>query len=145
MWYVYITDEKGERFNPVAWVITYLTEVFRKHDCSYAKWSHYFVMSFQIIISLEKEGTGLLVHRNGSFHRNQLSSLWCDMFTTLMRKVRDLILLQERSHTWRMYQSATAASQNEVINLWCHSRLSSPLQGKGTGLIIHRNVFFHQK
>ena len=32
MWYLYIADEKGERFNAVAWRITYLTEVFRKRD-----------------------------------------------------------------------------------------------------------------
>ena len=33
MWYLYICDEKGERFNPVAWRITYLMEIFTKRDC----------------------------------------------------------------------------------------------------------------
>ena len=33
MSYLYIADEKGERFNPVAGVITYLTEALTKPDC----------------------------------------------------------------------------------------------------------------
>ena len=33
MWYLYITDEKGERFCLVAGVIQYLTEVFTKRNC----------------------------------------------------------------------------------------------------------------
>ena len=57
-------------------------------------------------------------------------SLWCNIFTLLMRKVRDLILLHQSSPIWpRYWQSATAASQNWVINLW---------------LLIHRHVSFHQ-
>ena len=69
-------------------------------------------MLFQILISLEEDGTGLVIHRNWYFHRNELSPLWCDLFTSLMRKVRDLFFLQEGSRSWRSYSpSATAASQ----------------------------------
>ena len=52
--------------------------------------------------------------------------LSCDIFTPLMKKVRDFVLLQEPSCTWwRHSASINAASQNEVIHLWCNSRLSS--------------------
>ena len=43
------------------------------------------------------------------------SSVMCDIFTSLMRKVRDLIFLQAGSHT--NLPNATAASQNEVIHV----------------------------
>ena len=33
MWYIYIADEKGEKFNLVPGRITYLMEVFTKRDC----------------------------------------------------------------------------------------------------------------
>ena len=39
----------------------------------------------------------------------------CDIFTSLMRKVRDLIFLQAGSRTY--LPKATAASQNEVIHV----------------------------
>ena len=43
-----------------------------------------------------------------------------------MKKVRDFVLLQEPLCTWRRHSaSINAASQNEVIHLWCNSRLSS--------------------
>ena len=55
MWYISIADDKGERFNPVPGVIQYLTAEFTKRDCWYPKLSYWFVMSFQIIISLEED------------------------------------------------------------------------------------------
>ena len=33
MWYVYNADEKGERFNPVAGTIPYLTDVSERNCC----------------------------------------------------------------------------------------------------------------
>ena len=39
----------------------------------------------------------------------------CDIFTSLMRKVRDLIFLQAGSRTY--LPNATAASKNEVIHV----------------------------
>ena len=33
MSYVYITDDKGETFNPVGGVVTYFMEVLTKRDC----------------------------------------------------------------------------------------------------------------
>ena len=39
----------------------------------------------------------------------------CDIFTSLMRKVRDLIFLQAASRTY--LPNATAASKNEVIHV----------------------------
>ena len=43
------------------------------------------------------------------------SSVMCDIFTSLMRKVRDLIFLKAGSRTY--LPNATTASQNEVINV----------------------------
>ena len=60
-----------------------------------------------------------------TFLPNEVIPLWCCVFTSLMKKVRDLILLQEGSRTWWRYQSTTAASQHKVINLWWYSRFSS--------------------
>ena len=79
-------------------------------------------MSFQIIISLGEHRTGLFIHSNGCFHPNEVIPLWCDIFTSLMKKVRDYFLLQEGSRTYS--PNVTLASQNEVIHLWCNSRLS---------------------
>ena len=43
------------------------------------------------------------------------SSVMCDIFTSLMRKVRDLIFLEAGSRTY--LPNATAATQNEVIHV----------------------------
>ena len=37
VWYLYIADEKGDRFNPVPGVITYLMEAFTKTGLLLAK------------------------------------------------------------------------------------------------------------
>ena len=125
MWYIDIADEKAERFCLPAGVILYLTQVFTKRECCWPKWSYLFVMSFQIIIWFQEDRTSLLMHSNWCFHRNELSPLWCHIFMLLMRKERDLIFLNEGTGIWRRYQSATAASQNKVIYLWCISWFSS--------------------
>ena len=74
---------------------------------------------FNVIAGNITQYTGLLTQRNNSCCTNDVSALWCDIFTSVMRKVRDLIMLQEGFPTWRTYQSATAARQNEVVPLWC--------------------------
>ena len=33
-------------------------------------------MLFQIVMWLEEDGTWLVIHRNGSFHQNEVSYLW---------------------------------------------------------------------
>ena len=72
-------------------------------------------MSLQEIIT---KYTGLFTKRNNSCSPNEVSGLWCDIFTSVMRKVRDLIFLRQKSHTWWKYwPNVTAARQNEVVPL----------------------------
>ena len=128
MWYLHIADEKCERFNYVAQVIMYLMQVFTKYHWCKPKWSDSFVMSVHIVIWFQEYGTGLLIHKNGYHDRNEVSPLLCNIFTSLMRKVRDIVLFQEGFRTYS--PNATPASKNEVIHLWCNSRFSS--HGKKT-------------
>ena len=72
---------------------------------------------------LQQKQKWLLIHGNGSFLPNEVIPVSCDIFTSLMKNMRDLIFLQEESRTYSL--NATATSQKEVINLWCDSRLSS--------------------
>ena len=46
---------------------------------------------------LEEDRTGLVFHRNGSFHQNEMSPILCVMFASLMKKVRALIILEAGS------------------------------------------------
>ena len=70
MSYIYIADNKGERFCLVAGVIQYFTGAFTKARLLLAKLSHLFVMYLQIIISLHENVTGLVINRNGFFYQN---------------------------------------------------------------------------
>ena len=81
---------------------------------------------FPVIAEIITKYTGLFTQRNSTCCTNEVIPLSCDIFTPLMKKVRDFVLLQEPSCTWRRHSaSINAASQNEVIHLWCNSRLSS--------------------
>ena len=90
MWYLYITDENGDRFNLLTATATSQNEVIYLW-CNYRFSSHW-----------TKDGTGPLMHSKGSLLRNEVIPLACDIFTSLMRKVTDLFLLQEESPIWRV-------------------------------------------
>ena len=95
-------------------------------------------------MSLDKDGTAILSNSNGCLLRNEVIHLWCDIFTSLITKVRDFVLLQESYSIWRRYSpNGTTASKNGMIHLWCNSRLSSHfLQQNRTWLLIYRNGSF---
>ena len=83
----------------------------------------FFCDVIQDFVSLQEiitKYTGLFTQRNHSCCTNEVSGLWCHIFTLVMRKVRDLIFLRQESCIQQRYSpNVTAARQNEVVPLWC--------------------------
>ena len=79
---------------------------------NYTKFNFFICDVIWDFLSLQKiitQYTGLFTQRNHYCFPNEASSLSCDIFTSVMGKVRDLIFLQEGSLTYS--PNATAASQ----------------------------------
>ena len=79
---------------------------------NYTKFNFFICDVIRDFLSLQKiitQYTGLFTQRNHYCFPNEASSLSCDIFTSVMGKVRDLVFLQEGSLTYS--PNATATSQ----------------------------------